>query len=141
MADIENKETLRGWIIEGYKSNQGRIWIDLKNPSYPKIVDIPEDAQLFPAEINEKTLAVYRKVINLCEKGNAKFNGIHKTSIKFVEMFVRTQNVNLEADSHLYDRQLLAVKKLALDEVEALGLEKYAVFIKLEKPPKKRKKN
>ncbi len=140
MDENEGKETSRGWIVEAYKSNQGRVWINYKNPSYPKIVDAPEDAQLFPVGINENTLAVYRKIISQCEKGNAKFAGIHKTSIKFVEMFVRTQDVDLTADSHLHDRQILAVKKLALDEVEALGLEKYAVFVKLEKQPKKRKK-
>lgn len=140
MDENESKETSRGWIIEAYKSGQGSVWIDYKNVSYPKIVDAPEKAQLFPEGISEKTLAVYRRIMDLCDNRHAKFTGIHRTSVKFVEMFVRTQDVDLTAASHLHDRQILAVKKLALDEVDALHLEKYAVFVKLETQPKKRKK-
>lgn len=138
--DKNEKEIPRGWIIEAYKDGQGEVWIDYKNPSYPRIVDAPEHAQLFVAGIDEKTLSIYRKIIDLCDKGHAKFAGIHKTSIKFVEMFVRTKDVDLTAASYLHDRQILAIKKLSLDEVEALSLEKYAVFVKLEDQPKKRKR-
>lgn len=113
-------ENKRSWIGKtvywntktGWTPNQREAWIiDLDEDGMshvPAMIAVMQQASKYTQEIDEDTL-------------------------KFSKLSVKLEAIDWNEGDLLQERQYIALKKLSLDDIEALGLKSIAAFHKLRK--------
>jgi hypothetical protein len=84
-------------------------------------------------DVDEVEMSHVPAMISVMQQASKYTNEIDEDTLKFHSLSVKLEPIDWNEGDLLQERQYIALKKLSLDDIEALGLKSIATFHKLRK--------